>query len=72
VCSLRECGDENQRAADLKCRPSVLNLKENEFTIYSNEQIPVNDGGLALGQLYIAEKITEVDENVSCYTNAGC
>jgi hydrogenase maturation factor HypF (carbamoyltransferase family) len=51
---------------------SAVCLKENEFTIYNNEQIPVNDGGLALGQLYIAEKITEVDENVSCYTNAGC
>ena len=50
----------------LNCR-----LKENGFTMYSNEQIPVNDGGLALGQLYIAEKITEVDENVSCYTNAS-
>ncbi|HID68898.1 MAG TPA: carbamoyltransferase HypF [Desulfobacterales bacterium] len=38
----------------------VCRLKENGLIVFSNEQVPVNDGGIALGQLYIANKrITE-------------
>lgn len=29
-------------------------LREKKFTVYSGEKIPVNDGGIALGQAYIA------------------
>ena len=29
-------------------------LENNGFKVYSNEQVPVNDGSIALGQLYVA------------------
>ena len=29
-------------------------LEENRFNVYSGEQVPVNDGGVSLGQVYIA------------------
>ncbi len=48
-------------------------LKENDCTMYTGEQVPVNDGGIALGQLYIVnKKLTEGKENVPCHTHAGC
>jgi hydrogenase maturation protein HypF len=31
-------------------------LTENGFEVYSQQQIPANDGGLALGQLIIASE----------------
>ncbi len=29
-------------------------LKENRFKVYSNFHVPVNDGGISLGQAYFA------------------
>jgi hydrogenase maturation protein HypF len=34
-------------------------LKENLFKVYVNRQFPVNDGGIALGQLYVTAKKRE-------------
>ncbi len=36
---------------------SVTQLKQAGFTVYTHQQIPPNDGGLALGQLYAASFI---------------
>jgi hydrogenase maturation protein HypF len=32
------------------------NLQDNSFKVYSNFKVPVNDGGISLGQAYIAAK----------------
>lgn len=37
-------------------------LEEKGLNVYSGEQVPVNDGGLALGQAYLAGKIRGSDE----------
>ena len=29
-------------------------LEAHDLTVYTGEQIPVNDGGIALGQIYVA------------------
>jgi hydrogenase maturation protein HypF len=33
-------------------------LEKNGFQVYTNEQVPANDGGIALGQVYIAGRTT--------------
>lgn len=35
-------------------RKTVSTLRENGFTVYWNEKVPANDGGLSLGQAFIA------------------
>nr|WP_246517278.1 carbamoyltransferase HypF [Clostridium aciditolerans] len=46
-------------------------LKEKQFQIFYNEQIPTNDGGISFGQLVIADAIIEKEEraDVSCHTS---
>ncbi|NMC38502.1 MAG: carbamoyltransferase HypF [Bacteroidales bacterium] len=36
---------------------AVRNLKKSDFSIYTNCQVPSNDGGISLGQLAVASKI---------------
>ena len=35
---------------------TILLLKKSGFMVYANEQVPANDGGIALGQIIIAGK----------------
>jgi len=35
---------------------SVSILKQNQFEVYTNHQVPVNDGGISLGQIVVASK----------------
>jgi len=35
---------------------SVSNLTKSEFKVYTNHQVPANDGGISLGQIVIASK----------------
>ncbi len=35
---------------------SIQKLKENRFKVFTNHQVPANDGGISLGQLVIASK----------------
>jgi len=35
---------------------SIEKLEENRFKVYTNEQVPSNDGGISLGQLIVASK----------------
>jgi hydrogenase maturation protein HypF len=39
---------------------SVSLLSRNRFKVYTNHQVPVNDGGIALGQLFVTSKIKEL------------
>jgi hydrogenase maturation protein HypF len=35
---------------------SVSKLTKSEFKVYTNHQVPANDGGMSLGQIVIASK----------------
>jgi hydrogenase maturation protein HypF len=35
---------------------SIYKLTQRKFKVYTNHQVPVNDGGISLGQLVIASK----------------
>jgi hydrogenase maturation protein HypF len=37
---------------------SIHKLTHNMFRVYTNHQVPVNDGGISLGQLVVASKKT--------------
>ena len=37
---------------------TILKLTQNMFKVYTNHQVPVNDGGISLGQLVVASKKT--------------
>ncbi|MTI55404.1 carbamoyltransferase HypF [Geosporobacter ferrireducens] len=41
-------------------------LTEKDFQVYMHEQIPCNDGGIALGQLVIANRRIKKGDNKSC------
>jgi hydrogenase maturation protein HypF len=42
---------------------SLIRLKRNGFEPYYQEQVPSNDGGIALGQIVIAHAQHETDPN---------
>jgi hydrogenase maturation protein HypF len=39
---------------------SIKNLKSADFQVFIHQQVPPNDGGLALGQVVIGQKYLEV------------
>lgn len=42
---------------------TITLLKKASFYVYWNEQVPFNDGGISLGQLWIAKKYAKAPEN---------
>ncbi len=45
-------------------------LAEEGFQVLYHKKVPTNDGGLSLGQVYIASEV--IGEDVSCYSGQDC